>query len=203
MNMIACCNFECSRFHCKDSQKEETSQKGRIHTMTNMKCVFLLVIISFLTLHEAVAFTAPGPRIPQNNRQQISINRMKQMNRATFSRRSGIMMYVPPTSTSQTAPMVAKSILSFGENRKRGNCFMSNSVLSDSDTLPSFQTAHGLLSPETVMRMEEITSLKNQRSGAVAYFLDTYREHGPMACLPMLSDPAVLPKLTEAMRDIV
>eukprot|EP00565_Helicotheca_tamesis_P000910 CAMPEP_0185737500 /NCGR_PEP_ID=MMETSP1171-20130828/30530_1 /TAXON_ID=374046 /ORGANISM="Helicotheca tamensis, Strain CCMP826" /LENGTH=113 /DNA_ID=CAMNT_0028408429 /DNA_START=270 /DNA_END=611 /DNA_ORIENTATION=+ len=112
-------------------------------------------------------------------------------------------MYLPPSSTSQTPPMVAQGIIAAGEGKKhRGNSFLSNSVLSDSDTLPSFPTAHGLLSPETVIRMDEIASMKNQRNGAVAYFLDTYREYGPMACLPMLSDPALLPKLTEAMRDI-
>ena len=38
---------------------------------------------------------------------------------------------------------------------------------------------------------------------AVALFLETYRRHGPMSCLSMLSDPKVLPHLTEAMRDLV
>jgi hypothetical protein len=78
---------------------------------------------------------------------------------------------------------------------------LSNSVLASCDTLPSFSTAHGLLSPETVMRLEEITK-EGYRSEALDSFLDTYRQKGPLSCLPMLSDPDVLPHLTEAMRDI-
>jgi hypothetical protein len=74
-------------------------------------------------------------------------------------------------------------------------------VLSDSDTLPAFPTAHGLLSPETVMRMEVMTM--RGRDKALDTFLDTYRKDGPMACLPMLSDKNILPRLTEAMRDII
>jgi len=77
---------------------------------------------------------------------------------------------------------------------------MSNSVLAASDTLPYFPTAHGLLSPEIVQRMDEMTA--NSRSAPLESFLVTYRNNGPMACLPMLSDPCILPKLTEAMRDI-
>lgn len=79
---------------------------------------------------------------------------------------------------------------------------LSNSVLASCDTLPSFPTAHGLLSPETVMRLEESTA-GEVRSKALQDFLRTYRRHGPLSCLPMLSDPDVLPHLTQAMRDIV
>jgi hypothetical protein len=80
---------------------------------------------------------------------------------------------------------------------------LSNSVLSSSDTLPAFPTAHGLLSPETVMRMDIMTSNNGSRDKALDMFLDTYKKKGPMACLPMLSDENVLPRLTEAMRDIL
>jgi hypothetical protein len=52
------------------------------------------------------------------------------------------------------------------------------------------------------MRMEVMTSATN-RDSAVDYFLRTYRKEGPMACLPMLSDPNVLPRLTAAMRDVI
>jgi len=77
------------------------------------------------------------------------------------------------------------------------------SVISSSDVLPQFRAAHGLLHPHTVMRLEEASSLsKIKNSAAVNYFLDTYREFGPMACLPILSDPDVLPELTKAMRGI-
>ncbi len=77
---------------------------------------------------------------------------------------------------------------------------MSQSVLAESDTLPSFSTAHGLLSPEVVMRIADSNDL--EMNGALHKFLKTYKSRGPMACLSMLSDPEVLPELTRAMRDI-
>lgn len=78
---------------------------------------------------------------------------------------------------------------------------LSNSVLASCDTLPSFRTAHGLLSPETVMRLEEMRSSRKNNQ-ALTNFLSTYRQHGPLSCVPMLSDPDVLPHLTLAMREI-
>jgi hypothetical protein len=80
-----------------------------------------------------------------------------------------------------------------------------NSVLASCDTLPSFRTAHGLLSPETVMRLEAMRSSstpRNNKNQALTAFLHTYRTKGPLSCVPMLSDPDVLPHLTLAMRDI-
>lgn len=76
---------------------------------------------------------------------------------------------------------------------------MSPSVLASCDTLPSFHTAHGLLSPETVLRLEKMTS----QPPALRKFLTTYRRDGPMSCLCMLSDPDILPHLTSAMRDLL
>lgn len=67
---------------------------------------------------------------------------------------------------------------------------------------PLPHAAHGMLSPEIVARMDE--NIINGRSNpAVDEFLRTYRRKGPMSCLEMLSDPEVLPHLTQAMRDIV
>mmetsp|Transcript_16906 Transcript_16906/g.27304 ORF Transcript_16906/g.27304 Transcript_16906/m.27304 type:complete len:194 (-) Transcript_16906:410-991(-) len=78
---------------------------------------------------------------------------------------------------------------------------MSPSVLAASDTLPSFQTAHGLLSPEVVMRIAD--GANDMEEGEPLHrFLKLYKSRGPMACLPMLSDPSVLPELTKAMREI-
>lgn len=79
---------------------------------------------------------------------------------------------------------------------------MSDSVLAPCDTLPSFHTAHGLLSPEVVMR---IAAENNdiEMGTPLHKFLKMYRSRGPMACLPLLSDPSVLPELTKAMRDIL
>lgn len=62
--------------------------------------------------------------------------------------------------------------------------------------------AHGILSPEIVARMDENT-INGRNNPAVDDFLRTYRRKGPMSCLEMLSDPEVLPHLTQAMRDIV
>jgi hypothetical protein len=87
------------------------------------------------------------------------------------------------------------------ETTRKTSVKLSNSVLASCDTLPAFPTAHGILSPETVMRMERQTS-QGYRSDALESFLDSYNKFGPLSCLPMLSDPDVLPHLTEAMRDI-
>lgn len=113
-------------------------------------------------------------------------------------------MYAPPnTPTSQTPPMIAQKMLkTVGAEQERGNKWrLSNSVLASCDTLPSFPTAHGILSPETVSRMDELTN-GGRGNEAVSTFLKTYRQNGPMSCLPMLSDPDILPHLTQAMRDI-
>lgn len=132
-----------------------------------------------------------------------------------ISRKPSFLMYMPSnTPTSTPGPMVAQAIYnSWHTNRNptkpknngRNNASavpLSESVLSSSDTLPSFPTAHGLLSPETVLRMEEMAAA-DSRDEAVDYFLRKYKKEGPMACLPMLSDPKVLPHLTKAMRDVL
>lgn len=84
---------------------------------------------------------------------------------------------------------------------KKSTSKLSHSVLADCDTLPSFPTAHGLLSPETVMRLEDLSD-SSHGSDALVTFLDQYRRGGPLSCLHMLSDPEILPHLTKAMRDI-
>ena len=68
--------------------------------------------------------------------------------------------------------------------------------------MPSSNTAHGILSPETVSRMDENTLANGRSNPAVEEFLSRYRRTGPMSCLEMLSDPEILPHLTQAMRDI-
>jgi len=76
------------------------------------------------------------------------------------------------------------------------------SAIANTDVLPSFRAAHGLLHPHTVMKLQEQHETEDFRSDAVTYFLDTYDQYGPMACLPCLTDPQVLPDLTKAMRKI-
>jgi len=106
-------------------------------------------------------------------------------------------MYVPSSASAQSTPATALSSLHATVNNY---CAESSTV--PSDTLPQFKTAHGLLSPRTVKILED-----NCRNGMLSdeldYFLTTYREYGPMACLPMLSDSKILPELTKAMRDSV
>jgi hypothetical protein len=118
------------------------------------------------------------------------------------------LRYMPPsTSSSQIPHITAQKMLKnpgsprMLETTRKSSVKLSNSVLASCDTLPSFPTAHGILSPETVMRMQRLNS-QGHRSDALDSFLDTYRQHGPLSCLPMLSDPDVLPYLTEAMRDV-
>lgn len=135
---------------------------------------------------------------------------------SSTSSRSQLHMYAPKQSSSQSPPKVAQQMIpnptsiaptsgsnSNGEKEQRYNTKLSHSVLADCDTLPSFPTAHGLLSPETVMRMEEMVELEGASAAAVGQFLRRYRRNGPMSCLSMLSDPDVLPHLTKAMRDVV
>jgi hypothetical protein len=126
-----------------------------------------------------------------------------------FRRHHSSTMYMPPSSpTTQTPSLIAQQMLKnpgnprIKQDPRPNHVQLSNSVLASCDTLPSFPTAHGLLSPETVMRLEE--SIAGEvRSKALQDFLKTYRRHGPLSCLPMLSDPDVLPHLTQAMREIV
>jgi hypothetical protein len=125
-------------------------------------------------------------------------------------------MYVPPSTTNtplatESSPTTtAQHMLKVPGNPRTSNHHprgktsvkLSQSVLASCDTLPSFRTAHGILSPETVRRMEELVD-EEYRSEALIQFLDRYRRQGPMSCLPMLSDPDVLPHLTNAMRNVL
>lgn len=166
-----------------------------------------------LTLSKTNARTTSSfPEAPFLSRSSLTTN-SKTYSRdesALFTATS--LLYAPNQHTSKTAPMVAQAFFaSHKRNRNptkpktRSDSMMplSNSDLSSSDSLPSFPTAHGLLSPETVMRMEVMTNNKSSRDKALDMFLETYKKEGPMACLPMLSDENVLPRLTEAMRDML
>eukprot|EP00526_Cylindrotheca_closterium_P024411 CAMPEP_0113650406 /NCGR_PEP_ID=MMETSP0017_2-20120614/26822_1 /TAXON_ID=2856 /ORGANISM="Cylindrotheca closterium" /LENGTH=151 /DNA_ID=CAMNT_0000562917 /DNA_START=55 /DNA_END=510 /DNA_ORIENTATION=+ /assembly_acc=CAM_ASM_000147 len=127
-----------------------------------------------------------------------------------FTPKANISM--PPSSATSTGPtsnsadsVVSQNMLSsFGLETERGDKtqVFSNSVLASCDILPSFRTAHGILSPETVSRMAENTDF-GEGNQAVSRFLSRYQETGPMSCLDMLSDADVLPHLTRAMRDIL
>lgn len=129
--------------------------------------------------------------------------------RSSSTQRPPMTMYVPAnTPTSETPSITAQKMLKVpGITRstngpRKTNVQLSQSVLASCDTLPSFRTAHGILSPETVRRMEELVD-EQDRTEALKQFLDRYRRNGPMSCLPMLSDPDVLPHLTNAMRNVL
>lgn len=68
------------------------------------------------------------------------------------------------------------------------------------DAFSAVPVAHGMLSPTIVMRLEELTRMHRHHNPALDSFLDSYYTKGPMSCVPMLSDPDVLPHLTMAMR---
>ena len=165
-----------------------------------------------LSQSESDAITTRASPVPFHYSHTWNRNSPTQAQGGTSFATNTALFYAPNQHTSQTAPMVAQAFFaSHQRNRnptkpkKRSDSTgpLSNSVLSSSDTLPSFPTAHGLLSPETVMRMDVMTSTKGIRDKALDMFLDTYKKEGPMACLPMLSDENVLPRLTEAMRDVL
>jgi hypothetical protein len=112
-----------------------------------------------------------------------------------------------PVASPQSPVTTPKMLKNPGNPRVKNkstrteNLKLSNSVLASCDTLPSFRTAHGLLSPETVLRLEERNGAGDHNE-AIGRFLKTYRKSGPLSCVPMLSDPAILPHLTLAMREI-
>lgn len=116
---------------------------------------------------------------------------------------SAVTLYLFPSSPAMTSAAnhpPRKQSINRTKNSISALPAMSQSVLAESDTLPSFSTAHGLLSPEVVMRIADSNDL--EMNGALHRFLKTYKSRGPMACLSMLSDPDVLPELTRAMRNV-
>mmetsp|Transcript_21007 Transcript_21007/g.49578 ORF Transcript_21007/g.49578 Transcript_21007/m.49578 type:complete len:159 (+) Transcript_21007:570-1046(+) len=62
--------------------------------------------------------------------------------------------------------------------------------------------AHGILCPETVTKMDELTQ-GGRNNRAVKAFLDRYKRYGPMSCMELLSDPEILPHLTTTLRGLV
>lgn len=165
--------------------------KTQLHsTMARFHSVFVLSVL-LSVLNECGAYTVG----PKGGGKRPSSKRW-------FQKPKGMTTFMPKSSpTSPLSPETPSSRQDKDQQPRQGSTTLSQSVLCGSDTLPSFPTAHGLLSPETVMLMEQRT-LHKQRSTELSRFLTTYRQNGPMSCLPMLSDPSVLPHLTEALRDI-
>jgi len=115
----------------------------------------------------------------------------------------------PKRSFSRGNKSVSPSFTTTTTTPSQGPLLASTMAISSSSTnysiLSSRTTAHGLLSPEVVMRiMDSMTggSTSSSMSPTMESFLDLYKSRGPMACLPLLSDMTVLPELTRAMREI-
>ena len=135
-----------------------------------------------------------------------------QQQAAAMRRTSSSVNYAPPcTPTTETPELVAQKILrqtastaarQVPEKQQQGAClsFSPSAAACDSQR-PLLHTSNGLLSPGTVLRMEELIIREGHQSEALVSFLKTYKRHGPMSCLPMLSDPHILPHLTNAMRE--
>jgi hypothetical protein len=182
----------------------------------------LLLILSILsavltsTTTEAYAFASSSNRSGSKTRYYSPASSNSNVRRIhrTSHREDGsaVTLYLFPSSpavsaanrgggSSSSSPHPRKSSSrSSSSSSSSALPAMSQSVLADCDTIPSFSTAHGLLSPEVVMRIADTNDL--EYNGALHKFLKTYKSRGPMACLSMLSDPDVLPELTRAMRDV-
>ena len=177
--------------------------RSRVSTRSSMVAAALLLAVVATT---SAAF---GPGLVRHSPNNRSAGRDR-------SKRSAVTLYLFPTAPSVTAAnhrgrggrggeAPASSPAGRSKSSKSPmSAALSDSVLSASDTLPSFRMAHGLLSPEVVMRMMDIhENDPSSSSPALGSFLKLYGTRGPMACLPLLSDLSVLPELTRAMKEIV
>jgi hypothetical protein len=161
----------------------------------------LIVVASCFNIADAYAFGSRSlSRSSQQTRYSPVINSDKRIHRRRDDG-SSVTLYLFPSSLSQSAANLHPQRKQRRAVRQETKLpAMSQSVLANCDTLPGMSTAHGLLSPEVVMRIADHHDL--DQDGALFRFLKTYKSRGPMACLPMLGDPEVLPELTRAMRDI-
>jgi hypothetical protein len=154
----------------------------RRRQMPKAQLLQILIVLSMLAAQSVTAWSPnQKPFGSRRNRQQVAPS-TKQTK-------------VAPKELLTTQKMLKSSSIS---TRRDSKMKLSNSVLASCDTLPSFPTAHGLLSPHTISRLE--ASIDN--NDTVEEFLRTYRHSGPLSCVQFLSDPMVLPHLTRAMREI-
>lgn len=188
-----------------DFKKEEDRRCACITKKFNRVVVFgiLCSFLANVNVGEA-SFSLPTKTFSTTRPSGIFDSSNNEGGRCSASK-SALSMYLQPN-----APMSSKNMITDNRPANTWQYGLSDSsrsgtasAIASSDVLPQFRPAHGLLHPHTIMRLEEASSSsKIKNSPAVKYFLDTYREYGPMACLPILSDPDVLPELTNAMRRI-
>ncbi|KAL7534422.1 hypothetical protein ACHAXR_007961 [Thalassiosira sp. AJA248-18] len=193
-------------------------RRSRVPAKPSMASVAALVTVLVVMLSGSSTTEAYAPALSRNGARKVSFSPVKRAGGGVHKRRedgSAVTLYLFHTPPSVAAANhrqqrsrskgggVAPRARSDGNNSRRSKTSlpaMSDSVIAPGDTLPSFHTAHGLLSPEVVMRIADANDL--EQGGALHTFLKMYKRKGPMACLPMLSDPNVLPELTKAMREI-
>eukprot|EP00970_Alexandrium_tamarense_P001321 scaffold139_cov199-Alexandrium_tamarense.AAC.1 len=169
--------------------------------------LILTILSACCTTTNAYAFSQTPLTRSTSQRYAPVVNTNKRIQRRREDG-SSVTLYLFPSTPSESAANLFQSrrqtINYHTPSTRRQDTklpAMSQSVLATCDTLPGLSTAHGLLSPEVVMRIADHHDL--DQDGALYRFLKTYKSRGPMACLPMLSDPMVLPELTRAMRDIL
>ena len=191
------------------------AQRQSSFTAASTTLVVILSILSAVltsTTTEAYAFASSSTRRNSKTRyySPTKVSSSQRIHRTSHREDgSAVTLYLFPSSPAVSAAMnhpprrEQHSITTTTPHPRKSSSAlpaMSQSVLADCDTIPSFSTAHGLLSPEVVMRIADSNDL--ELNGALHKFLKTYKSRGPMACLSMLSDPTVLPELTKAMRDV-
>lgn len=159
----------------------------------------LVIAASCLASVDAYGFGSKSLRSSRQTRYSPIIRDSKRIHRRRDDG-SSVTLYLFPSSPSVSAANLQSQRKGRTVRRETKLPAMSQSVLATCDTLPGMSTAHGLLSPEVVMRIADHNDL--DQDGALFQFLKTYKSRGPMACLPLLGDPDVLPELTKAMRDI-
>ncbi len=119
------------------------------------------------------------PKYEDNDPKDANIEREKTNSFGSISTR---ICMAGPLSSDEECGLIGESRLA-----SAGNC------------MPT--VAHGLLCPETIHKMEQAMT-RGRTNSAVKSFLDRYHKLGPMSCMELLSDPEILPHLTNTMRDL-
>lgn len=168
---------------------------------SSMKQQLSLALFSLCAMEATMVEGFAGPQASGRYSSQLNMYAPRPTSSAPLSPEDDGLQMIPNPTT--IGPTIREKTRKQENKHRRYKTELSNSVLHECNTLPAFPTAHGMLSPETVMRMEEMVELDGHSSDAVDQFLKQYRREGPMSCLSMLSDPEVLPHLARAMRDVV
>jgi hypothetical protein len=159
-------------------------------------CCFSFLVFASLQLPMAVAWSNPSTFHTPGGRR-------KHVQPATIPPCDTPVIRDPPLTSHNMLRETAFS--GFIQNQehlasRKKTIKFSHSKTSNTDSFSAIPVANGLLSPQIVMRLEELTRLRRHHNPALDSFLDSYYTKGPMSCVPMLSDPDVLPHLTMAMR---